>query len=275
LTLKVKPCLNQDTLRTTPTELFLRIAKKTGFNAIELTMDKVEPIIQGNAVTKLRKDVADLGLTVASINGPENFNLRSGEDFSILLDRTSKLADAAREIGCNLLVPVPSSTNTSASKDSVSSQTAQALTRLAETCGEDLNLGLEFLGMRECSINDLKTASEVINKVAKRNVGLVVDSFHMHLSKTDSYEIRKLARDRILLVHVNDSEPGDVWNLSDANRVYPGEGVIDLQRFRTSLEWIGYDGHLSLELLKPSYWEHNPEEVARTGRKSLERVFGI
>jgi 2-keto-myo-inositol isomerase len=270
----MRPCLNQDTIKTTPTEEFIEIAKNTGFDAIELTMDKVEPILRRDEIDKLQSGVQKQGLITASINGPENFNLLSENEFSSILRRTKDLALAARRVGCDLLIPVPSAIKPGLAKEAIIAQTARDLSRLSDTCGDGIKLGLEFLGMRNCSINQLGDAIEVIRRVGRGNVGLVVDSFHMHLSRSSVRDLAKI-KDKLFLVHVNDSEPGDVANLTDANRVYLGEGAIDLQSFRQALQEVGYDGFISLELLKPAYWEQPPEEVARLGRESLKRVFEI
>ena len=171
--------------------------------------------------------------------------------------------------------PVPSALKNQPSRHTIVTQAAQSLNRLSETSGEDIRLGLEFLGEQGCSINDLQTAVDVINAVAKRNVGLVLDSFHMHLSNTAFSAVAKVQSDRIFLVHVNDSEGGDVKNLTDANRLLPGEGVIDLHELKVSLVRAEYNGFLSLELFRSSYWQQDPLEVARLCRESLKRTFEV
>jgi len=271
----MKPCLNQNTLRTTPTEAFLEVARRAEFDAIELTMGEVEPIIEKGAITQLKKKIEDNGLTVASINGPEKFNLLTEEEFGTLLSRTKKVAMASIEIGCTLLVPVPSPFKDHASVDTVVTQATQSLNGLTEVCGSDICLGLEFLGEERCSINTLNAAVKVINSVAKHNVGLVVDSFHMHLSKTALSELAHIQSNRLFLVHVNDSEAGDPRKLTDANRLLPGDGVMKLQDLKQSLVRIGYDGFLSLELFKPSYWQQDPQQVAKICRESLKHVFEV
>ena len=270
----MKPCLNQDTLRPTPTDLFLRIAKNTGFDAVEFTMDKIETAIQQDVLNKLKEELREHELQTASINGPENFNLLERSEFSNLLKRTEGIIHAAREMGCNLLIPVPSPIKADTSNEEVIDQTTHALIELADCCG-DMDLGLEFLGMRECSINNLETASEVVRRVALRNVGLVIDTFHMHLSDSRLSDIAKLKGYQVFLIHVNDSERGDKTRLTDANRLFPGEGSIDLKAFASSIGEIGYDGFLSLELLRPEYWQRDAEEIARAGRDSLKRIFGV
>jgi 2-keto-myo-inositol isomerase len=267
-------CLHQDTLKTTPTDIFLQIAKEAGFEAIELATDKVELIIQEGEVGKLKEHIQHQGLVVASINGPEKFNLLPDNEFSILLERTRKLASVASELGCNLLVPVPSPSKKPNSKEIIQ-QCVHALNSLAEACGKDIRLGLEFLGMAECSINNLAAANEVVSKVGRENVGLVLDSFHMHLSETAFTEVAKIRENGVFLVHVNDSEEGDTSKLTDAQRLFPGEGVIDLKAFKSNLASAGYDGYISLELLRPSYWEQDPRQIASIGRESLKHTFGI
>lgn len=275
LTEHMIPCLNQDTIRTTPTETFISIAKKAGFEAIELTWDKVESALANNSLKTLSKEIERQGLAVASINGPENFNLLNPQQFSEVKERTRKLAQAAREMNCNLLAPVPSPTTSSLSKDEVRVQTAESISQMAEVCGEDFNLGLEFLGMTECSVSSLKDAMEIIKTVNRKNVGLTLDSFHLYLSRSQLLDVETLGSDRVFIVHVNDSEPGDLRALRDSNRVFPGQGVIDLKRLAKDLAKMRYEGFLSLELLKPSYWEEDPERVAAIGRESLKRVFGV
>jgi len=271
----MKPCLNQNTLKTTPTEAFLEAARRAEFDAVELTMGMIEPIIEKGAITQLKRKIEDNGLTVASINGPERFNLLAEKEFATLLSRTEKVAAASREIGCTLLVPVPSPLKDHASVDTIVTQAAQSLNKLTEVCGKEMCLGLEFLGEEKCSINTLNTAVKVINSMSKHNVGLVVDSFHMHLSKIMFSELVQIQSNRLFLVHVNDSEAGDPRELTDANRLLPGDGVMNLQDLRLSLVQMGYDGFLSLELFKPSYWQQDPQQVAKICRESLKRVFGV
>ena len=178
----MKPCLNQDTLRTTPTKKFLEIAKNSGFDSIEFTMDKVEPMLKERALTDTKRQLREKELNVKSINGPENFNLLDDRAFSEILSRTDGIVEAAREFGCKLLIPVPSPGKVGMSEQAAIAQTASALSQIADRYGDGIKLGLEFLGMRSCSINNLHAAIKTVKQVGKRNVGLVVDSFHMYLS---------------------------------------------------------------------------------------------
>ena len=126
--------------------------------------------------------------------------------------------------------------------------------------------------MHNCSINNLKDAAEVIHRVGRKNVGLTLDSFHSYLSAEDFTDITNLNRNEIFMVHVNDCEKGPRTNMTDANRLFPGEGAIDLQNFLSQIKQVGYDDYVSLELLRPAYWDREPEEIAAIGRESLKRL---
>ena len=267
----MKPCLNQDTLRSTPTEKFVEISSHAGYDAVEFTIDKIEAILEKGNLSEINALVNQEELSVASINGPENFNLLDDRAFTELLERTDKTVKAAGELDCQLLIPVPSPAKEGMSHETCVAQTAAALSKMADRYGSGIKLGLEFLGMSSCSINNLQTAVETMRRVDRPNVGLVLDSFHMHISDSRFADISQLKDEQVFLVHVNDSEQGDKRALTDANRLYPGEGEIDLKAFASVLSGIGYDSYLSLELLRPAYWQQNPVEVAAKGRDSLNR----
>ncbi len=272
----MKSSLNQDTLKKTNTDDVIRIANKTGYDAIEFAQDKVEAIVAEGGLNGLVGLLRDQGVGVASVQGPEPFNLLSEYDFEVMIKRAKVLADVARKTGTDTLVPVAAMvTDDSIPQEKILRSSAESLRRLARACGQDIMLGIEFLGFPNCSINTLGKAAKLVEEVNLPNVGLTVDTFHMYISGSPASELGRLGNRRIFLMHVNDSEPGEVGKLSDANRVFPGEGAIRLKEFRDALAAVSYDGYISLELLRPEYWDWDAGEVARKGREGLRSAFGV
>jgi 2-keto-myo-inositol isomerase len=271
----LKSCLNQDTLKSTATDSVIRIAKTTGYDAIEFAQDKIEAIVKEGTLKNLVRLINDQGIEIASVQGPEPFNLLNEHDFETMIGRAKVLADVAREVGTDVLVPVASMVKTDLPREEVELSTARSLERLAKACGDDIRLGMEFLGFSDCSINNLDQAIRVVEKVNLPNVGLTVDTFHVYISRSDPARLSRLGKNGLVLVHVNDSEPGDIVKLADSNRVFLGEGAIPLAKFRDSMVSASYDGYVSLELLRPEYWERDPEEVARHGREGLRTIFNV
>jgi len=86
--------------------------------------------------------------------------------------------------------------------------------------------------------------------------------------------LRLVGGSAIGIFHVNDypATPGPA-GLTDAHRVYPGDGVAPLKQIVRDLRASGFHGYLSLELFNPHYWEQDAELVATTGlRKTREMV---
>ena len=66
--------------------------------------------------------------------------------------------------------------------------------------------------------------------------------------------------------HMNDypaQPPRD--QITDAHRVYPGDGVAPLRELLRELRRSGFRGVLSLELFNRDYWQQDALTVARTG----------
>lgn len=59
----------------------------------------------------------------------------------------------------------------------------------------------------------------------------------------------------------------------DNDRVYPGEGVIDLAGFLRALDQIGYSGPVAQEILTQSPPVQTPEELAERSKLGFDQVF--
>src|SRR5258708_21194458 len=61
--------------------------------------------------------------------------------------------------------------------------------------------------------------------------------------------------------------------ITDAHRVYPGDGVAPLADMLRDLRRIGFRGVLSLELFNRDYWRQDAFTVARTGLEKMRAVL--
>ena len=74
------------------------------------------------------------------------------------------------------------------------------------------------------------------------------------------------------ILHVNDYPKIDRGKITDADRVYPGDGVAPLAEIFKTLHAIGYDGFLSIELFNADYWKQDGLLVAKTALDKLKAV---
>ncbi|MBT3287243.1 MAG: sugar phosphate isomerase/epimerase [Victivallales bacterium] len=141
-----------------------------------------------------------------------------------------------------------------------------------------LRLGLEFVGPatsrqgKRCEfIHTLAQLQELRAAIGVETVGILLDAWHWYTSGSNLDELRELANDDVVLVHVSDAPAAiPVDEQLDNKRELPGQtGVIDLAAFMGALDDIGYDGPVSVEPFCERLQEFSREERAEAVVDSL------
>ena len=79
--------------------------------------------------------------------------------------------------------------------------------------------------------------------------------------------------EKLFVVHLNGCEDLPKAELTDAHRLFPGEGVIPIDEILRAIRARGFDGTMSIEIFRPEYWERDPRGVAREARTKAEGVL--
>ena len=104
----------------------------------------------------------------------------------------------------------------------------------------------------------------------------------MHIAVGDGFldqglgqldEITMLDPKRIYAFHLNDLEDVPKEAITDSIRLLPGLGVIPLDDICARLKGIGFDGHCSIELFRPEYWDWDPYELAEAAYNAAIKVL--
>lgn len=127
---------------------------------------------------------------------------------------------------------------------------------------------LEFVGLHipdapAHTYNNLPRTLDLIARVDRRNVGVLLDSYHWYLSAGSVADIAAIPAGMPLHVHINDAPNIPPPQLDDSMRVLPGEGVIDLDGYLGSIAARGYDGPVAVELFSAELRAMAPVEAAR------------
>lgn len=115
---------------------------------------------------------------------------------------------------------------------------AQALRAAADRASAyGVELAVEPVNRYESSlINTVEQAVELLGKVDRPNVGVMLDTFHANLEERSWREALTAARGHLKHVH-----------LCESNRGILGQGLIDWEEFFSALQEIGYEGPAALE----------------------------
>jgi 2-keto-myo-inositol isomerase len=77
---------------------------------------------------------------------------------------------------------------------------------------------------------------------------------------------------KIFILHIDDTEDFPIGFLTDDDRVWPGQGAIDLDTLLSTLKEIGYEGVVSVELFRPEYYKLEAEETIKTAKDTTVSV---
>lgn len=261
-------CLNSSTIRPTPILKKIEVAGKAGYSAIELWHDDIDAhLAAGGTLREIRKALDDQNLEVPTTIYVKGWFETTGPAHVKELDECKRRMAQAVAVGAIHVIAGPPAGM--ADHD----QGARNYRELLEI---GLKMGvkpaMEFLGFVE-DINTIEDALEIVTKADHPAGTVVLDPFHIFRGGGSLESIAKLTGEQVAIMHFNDAPqlpPREQQH--DKDRVYPGDGHLDLARELALLRQIGYDRWLSLELFREDLWARNPLEVATIGLEKMRAV---
>jgi 2-keto-myo-inositol isomerase len=258
-------CLNGATIMRSPLTADFEIAAECGFSALEIWAGKLEAHLEHHTLADVRAKARALGITPWCINSIEDITFRDADGRKDLLAEVERMAAAGRYMGAPSIVVVPGQQpgGLAFNRNESINDAVEALVAMSEAAAE-VGLAFEFLGKPGCAVPRLDMAIEIIERTDRANVGMVIDTFHFYAGGSRLDDITRVPVDRLFVLHLNGCEDLPKSELTDAHRLYPGEGAIPLQEILSTLRARGFDGTASVEIFRPAYWEQDPRDVART-----------
>jgi 2-keto-myo-inositol isomerase len=271
----MKLALNGATTMKADLATDIRVASEAGFDCLEIWSAKLRTYLQDNTTEDLAALFNEHRIEPYSINSIEHVTFRTPDRRAELLFECEQLSRIASEIGCPYVVVVPGRLPEGVTHDDIIEESVRVLRELAGVAqGFGVSLAFEFLGQRDCSVQTLSLAHEIVREVARPNVGLVIDSFHFYAGGSTIESIDTLDADRLFIFHINDAEDRPREELEDRHRLLPGLGILPLGEIIAALRRISYDRVTSVEIFRPEYWERDPLQLARDAKAAVARVLG-
>lgn len=254
----------------------VKAAAQAGFDLIEIWAAKLRRYLDTHTAQDLQLLLQEHRMLPYSINSIEHITFRSRERHAELLRECSELCEIAEQIDCDHLVVVPSPRPDGISEKGIIEESVQTLRQLSRVAsGGRVKLAFEFLGPPDCSVRTLAQCREIISRVDRSNVGLVIDTFHFYVGDSSLDSISELDPSRLFIFHINDAENRPKSELEDRHRLLPGLGILPLREIWSALQNIGYDRMASVEIFRPEYWEWDPFDLASRAMQALTQVLGI
>ncbi len=272
----MKIALNGATTMKADLETDIKAAAEAGFDLIEIWAAKLRVFLGTKSVDDLKALLSESGVQPYSINSIEHITFRSDDDYAKIKSECEELSSIAGQLGCPYIVVVPGKLPDGATKEQIVDESVRVLNELGDIAGaHGVSLAFEFLGQTDCSVQTLDLCNEIVEKVNRDNIGNVLDTFHFYAGNSTFEAIDTLRPEKLFIFHINDAEDLPKESLTDAQRLYPGEGILPIKEIKSRFDKIGYDRMVSIEIFRPEYWDQDPFEVARRARRATIDVLGL
>ncbi len=264
-------CLNTSTLmgQKLPIAEVVAIAAKAGYHAIEPWVRELEEHVKsGKSLADLGKQIRDLGLSVESAIGFAEWAVDDDARRARGVERMKRDMEAVHAIGGKRIAAPPVGATDVAGLD---------LRKVAVRYREILEIGdrigvipeVEVWGSSR-NLSRLGEAAMVAIDANHPSACILADVYHLYRGGSDFSGITLLRGDSLPVIHMNDYPADPPRNvITDAQRVFPGDGVAPLGTLFRNLKTIGFRGYLSLELFNRDYWSQDPAQVARIGLEKM------
>ena len=253
----------------------VQAAQAAGFDYLEIWAAKLRSFLHQRTSGELKDLLSQAGVPPLSINSIEHVTFRDPQAYESIKEECEELSQVAANIGCPFVVVVPGRLPGPAiSRAEVVAESVRVLRELCDIAARhDVSLAFEFLGQTDCSVQTLDLAHEIVRATERKNLGLVIDSFHFYAGGSTIEMIEAVDPKVIYVFHINDAENLPREQLQDSHRLLPGLGILPLREMIAAFRKIGYDGVASVEIFRPEYWKQDAFELAREAFAATERVL--
>ncbi len=268
----MKPCISQATTLKNPFEADVPMLSRTGWTDVEIWLTKLETFLESHSLAEARTMLAEDGIRPVAAASQGGLLLSRGNERASHWGHFAQRLSVLAELGVPSLVVTPDFVHQASADDYL--RAAASLGEAAELAGTfGVRLALEFQKTSLfCAC--LETAMAVIEQSGAFNAGVCLDVFHYYTGPSKPEDLAHLTSRNLAWVQVSDLSGTPRELAGDGDRILPGEGDFQLGPIIEHLGRIGYEGHVSLEVLNPHLWQVAPDRLADLGRQALSRLLG-
>jgi len=257
-------------------------AQRYGFLGIDFSITEALTLSEAIGIDGVRALFEDVGVFPGSWGFPVNYRQDSvaWREGLMLLPRQ---AEFALELGCTRtstwILPASDERSFYDNFEFHVSRLRPAAQILADY---GCRFGLEFIGPKTLRtprkynfVHTMDGMLALCAAIGTGNVGLLLDIWHVYTAHSTLDDVRKLTRDDVVTVHINDAPPGlAIDDQIDTVRALPGEtGVLDIQGFLEALRTLGYDGPVTAEPFSQRLRDLAPDAAIQATADALNKVW--
>lgn len=250
----------------------IEVAARAGYDGIEPWMRDLETYQQsGKSLEDAGKLARDRGLTVESAIGFATWIVEDEAARKKGLEQAKRDMELLQRLGGRRVAAPPVGATNQGGLDLL-----RAADRYRDLCALGAKMGIvpqvELWGFSK-SLSRLGETVLVAMESGHPQACVLADVYHLYKGGSDFAGLKLLGAPSMQVFHLNDYPAGlSRQKITDADRVFPGDGVAPLVQILRDLHGLGFRGLLSLELFNRDYWKQDALQVARTGLAKMKAV---
>jgi sugar phosphate isomerase/epimerase len=256
------------TLDTTPLAEVLRLAKRVGWDGVELRhADFARAADEGQSADDVLALVRASGLPVACVGVELGWMWAGGEERKRLLRVFDEQCARAAALGSTTVMsPVDKGRGDARG----AAESVREVGDLAASHG--VRLAVEFNSQAE-QLNTLGVMREVMSKAGHPACGLLLDTYHLWRSGATLRDLDDVPLAEIAYVQYSDVPARGLEPGKFTDRLPPGRGVVPFAEVFALLARKGYRGFMSYEAPNPAAWARPHEDVAREALEATRALL--
>jgi 2-keto-myo-inositol isomerase len=250
----------------------LEVAAKAGYGSVEIWINTLQDYLKtGGTLAEAKRIIDDLGIKVEDAIGFATWIVDDETARAKALDQLKMEMEQLAQIGCPRVAAPPMGATTGASLD---------LAKVAERYRTILELGdktgvvphLELWGFSK----NLSRVGEILYVAVESghpSARVLMDVYHLHKGGSGMDAVKDVGKPLVEIFHINDypaTPPKET--ITDADRVYAGDGVAPLKDLLISLKNPEKPVILSFEVFNKDYYAQDALLVAKTGLAKMKKV---
>jgi 2-keto-myo-inositol isomerase len=267
-------CLNMATIRGHKLGFVKEIqtAAAAGFGSVEIWMDSLQDYLnKGGTVHDAKKRLDDLGLKIEDSISFNEWIVDDEKTRAAGIENMKKEMGMLAELGCKRIAATGmGSPNMTAPNLDAIAERYSVILKMGETTG--VIPQLEMWGF----MKNLSNVSEVLYSAMQSGLPsarMLLDIFHLYKGQTKLDTLLLMDPSAVEILHMNDYPSTLSYEvITDADRIYPGDGVAPLSFILQTLSRNNHPLVLSTELFNKNYYAQNALTVAKTSLSKMKLV---
>lgn len=263
-----KLALHTGTIDRAPLDVALRVARETGWDAVELrSVDFQRAMEAGRSIDDILALVRSNGLPVTAVGVQRGWIFAEGEERQRLLASIAEVCRWATELDAPIIMS-PVDANPGDMDEAAASvrEVGDIVGASGKTLALELNIGIP-------QFRTLDRVQDLVARAHHPNVGLLVDTYHIERGGGGLETYRNLAPGEIAYVQYSDVPNAPLAPPANTfDRLPPGQGVVPFAEILAIVREKGYQGYLSYEALNLAAAERDPADVAREALEASRKL---